>query len=242
MSEATVLSGSSDIVKINISNSQTDAISFERKYSKSLKICEFKAKLEPITGGSAATMKLELYRGERLVCRLDDDDRPLGYYSIEDGMRVHVIDNFAFVQENVQKFELSQEEYDRKQESVRNYLRQNKLGKYNEEEMRKLEEERKKQQEEDNKKLEQTSVGARCKVTTKGNPTRLGTVMFKGELDGKPGQFFGIKFDEPLGVNDGTCNGKRYFDCPPKYGSFVAVKSVEIGDFPPENYDLDDEL
>ncbi|XP_065078199.1 tubulin-folding cofactor B [Ochlerotatus camptorhynchus] len=241
MSAVTVISGS-DIVKINISNSHNDAVSFERKYSKSLKISEFKGKLEPITGGSAATMKLELYSGDRLVNRLDDDDKMLGFYSIEDGMRVHVIDNFAFVQENVQKFELSQDEYDKKQDSLRNFLRQNKLGKYNEEEMAKLEEERKKQEEEDAKKLEQATIGARCKVMTKGQPTRLGTVMYKGELDGKPGVFIGVKFDEPLGVNDGSTHGKRYFDCPPKYGSFVAAKAVEIGDFPPERDELDDEL
>ncbi|XP_058444824.1 tubulin-folding cofactor B [Malaya genurostris] len=242
MSAVSILSGSSDIVKINISNSQNDAISFEQKYSKSLKISDFKIKLEPITGGSAATMKLELYRGDRLVNRMDDDNQMLGFYSIEDGMRVHVIDNFTFVQENVAKFELSQEEYDKRQTSVRNYLRQNKLGKYNEEEMRKLEEDRKKQEEEDTKKLEQATIGARCRVTTKGHPTRLGTVMYKGELEGKTGMFIGVKFDEPLGANDGTCNGKRYFECPPKYGSFVAAKAIEIGDFPPENFDLDDEL
>lgn len=241
MSDVQVVSGN-DVVKINVSNSHNDAVSFERRYSKSLKISEFKAKLEPITGGSAATMKLELYSGDRLVSRLDDDDRLLGFYSIEDGMRVHVIDNFAFVQENVQKFELSQDEYDKKQDSVRNYLRKNKLGKYNEEEMAKLEEERKRQEAEDAAKLEQAKIGDRCKVTTKGQPTRFGTIMYKGELEGKPGLFFGVKFDEPLGVNDGSSNGKRYFECAPKYGSFVKVNAVEIGDFPPEGDDLDDEL
>lgn len=241
MSDVQVVSGN-DVVKINVSNSHNDAVSFERRYSKSLKISEFKAKLEPITGGSAATMTLELYSGDRLVSRLDDDDRLLGFYAIEDGMRVHVIDNFAFVQENVQKFELSQDEYDKKQDSVRNYLRKNKLGKYNEEEMAKLEEERKQQEAEDAAKLEKANIGDRCKVTTKGQPTRLGTIMYKGELEGKPGLFFGVKFDEPLGVNDGSTNGKRYFECGPKYGSFVKVNAVEIGDFPPESDDLDDEL
>lgn len=187
-------------------------------------------------------MRLELYSGDRLVARLDDDNKMLGYYAIEDRMRVHVIDNFCFVQENVQKFELSQEEYDKKQDNLRNYLKRNKLGKYNEEEMAKLEEERKKQEAEDAQKLEKATLGARCKVTTKGQPTRLGTVMYKGELEGKPGVFVGVKFDEPLGANDGSCNGKRYFDCPPKYGSFVTVRAIEIGDFPPEDFDLDDEL
>ncbi|XP_058061638.1 tubulin-folding cofactor B [Anopheles bellator] len=232
----------SDTVTINISNSHNDAVSFERKYSRSQTVNEFKVKLEPITGGSAGTMQLELYSGDRLVCKLDSDSRLLGSYPVEDGMRVHVVDNFQFIQENVAKFELSTEEYDKKSDSVRSFLRKNKLGKYNEAEMAKLEEERKRQEAEDQKKIDETAVGARCRVTTKGHPTRLGTVLYKGELEGKPGLFFGVKFDEPLGVNDGSVNGKRYFDCPPKYGSFVALKAVEVGDFPPEEFSLDDEL
>lgn len=200
------------------------------------------AKLEPITGGSAGTMRLELYSGERLVCRLDGDSQPLGSYPIEDGMRVHVIDQFPCLQENVPKFELSLEEYDKKEDSLRSFLKKNKLGKYNAEEMAKQEEERKRQEEEDRQKVDGTAIGARCRVTAKNNPVRLGTVLYKGPLDGKPGLFFGVKFDEPLGVNDGTMNGKRYFDCGPKYGSFVAPKAVEVGDFPPEEFSLDDEL
>lgn len=42
-----------------------------------------------------------------------------------------------------------------------------------------------------------------------------------------------------------TCdsvNGKRYFECPPKYGSMIPVMSVEVGDYPPEDYDLDEEI
>lgn len=229
-------------VTINISNSQNDAISFERKYSRSLKLYEFKSKLELITGGNAGTMRLELYSGDRLVSKLDGDERMLGSYPIEDGMRVHVVDQFVCLQEQVPKFELTQGEYDQKTDSLRNFLRNNKLGKYNEEEMARQEAERKCQEEEDRRKLEAATIGARCRVTAKNSPVRLGTVMYKGPIDGKPGVFIGVKFDEPLGVNDGSANGKRYFECGPKYGSFVAAKAVEVGDFPPEEFSLDDEL
>ncbi|KFB38934.1 hypothetical protein ZHAS_00006256 [Anopheles sinensis] len=238
----TASAGNAETVTINISNSHNDAISFERKYSRGMTIAELKGKLETITGGCAGTMQLELYSGSRLVCKLDDDSQSLANYPMEDGMRIHVTDNFQFIQENVAKFELSQEEYDKKADSLRSFLKKNKLGKYNEEEMSKLEEERKRQEEEEEKKVAETAIGARCRVTTKGQPTRLGTIMYKGPLDGKQGKFFGVKFDEPLGVNDGSVNGKRYFECGPKYGSFVAVKAVEVGDFPPEEFSLEDEL
>ena len=51
----------------------------------------FKAKLELISGGSAASMKLEVYDKEnKLVCKLDNDDALLGSHQVDDGMRIHV--------------------------------------------------------------------------------------------------------------------------------------------------------
>lgn len=36
--------------------------------------------------------------------------------------------------------------------------------------------------------------------------------------------------------------GKRYFDCPDKYGAFIKPHNVLCGDFPPEDYDLNEEI
>lgn len=147
-------------------------------------------------------MQLELYSGDKFVCKMDKNDVMLGFYPIEDGMRIHVLDNILFEQ-NVEKFELTDNQYEKRDDSLRSFLKKNNLGKYNEEEMKAIEQKRREAAERELEKAKSITVGARCKVTTAGNPTRIGTVMYVGELDGKKGMFVGIKYDEPLGVNDG---------------------------------------
>lgn len=256
-----------DIVTIHISNSKTDAVAFERRFPQIMTIEEFKQKLEIVTGGAASTMELVLYNGDTVVCKLDDDAAKLGSYPIDDGMRVHVIDQFLLVDaENVEKFELTDNQYAEKQDTVRSFLQKNRLGKYDEAEMKRLEAKKQQAKEKEEQMAKQIQVGLRCKVTTNEQPTRLGTVMFNGRLEGKKNLMIGVKFDEPLGVNDGrwvagdwmemgrreiilcfskificSVNGVRYFECGPKYGSFIVPSAVTVGDFPEENDGLEDD-
>lgn len=148
-------------------------------------------------------MQLELYSGSKLVCKIDNNHAMLGSYNIEDGMRIHVIDQILFDQ-NVEKFELTTQQYDNRDDSVRSFLKRNKLGKYNEEEMKEIEKKREEAAQRELERAQKITIGSRCKVTTANQPTRLGTVMYNGDLEGKKGLFIGVKFDEPLGVNDGT--------------------------------------
>lgn len=147
-------------------------------------------------------MQLDLYRGEKFITTLNDGTI-LGSYPIENEMRIHVIYSISYIAENVQKFELSDDQYKDKQNTVRDFLRKNNLGKYNEEEQKKMAERKRIQADEEERLASLATIGARCMVTAKG-PRRIGTVMYKGPLEGKSGIFIGVKFDEPLGVNDGT--------------------------------------
>lgn len=148
-------------------------------------------------------MQLELYSGSKLVSKIDNNDAMLGSYSIEDGMRIHVIDNIV-IDQNVEKFELTTQQYDNREDSVRSFLKRNRLGKYNEEEMKEIEKKREEAAQRDLERAQKITIGSRCKVTTANQPTRIGTVMYNGDLEGKKGIFIGVKFDEPLGVNDGS--------------------------------------
>lgn len=164
----------------------------------------FQGKLEIITGGSASTMQLQLFNGDKLIGQLDDDDALLGSYPIENEMRIHVVDqfqNFVGIESSMAKFELSDKQYDERRNTVRDYLKTHHLGKYNEAEMKTLEERKKQELCEQEQKAESIKIGDRCLVTR--GARRVGTVRYIGAFHLKPGIFIGVEFDEPLGMNDG---------------------------------------
>uniref|UniRef100_A0A182R539 CAP-Gly domain-containing protein n=1 Tax=Anopheles funestus TaxID=62324 RepID=A0A182R539_ANOFN len=238
-----------DFIHLNISNSASDVVSYDRKIDPNITIAELTNIIEFITGISPYGMEVELYNGDQLLQKIIDrgvrsEHKSLRDFSVQDGMRLHVIGPCTWLDDGttVDKFELSPEEYDSRNDSLRNYLRQNKLGRYSEERAAQKMAARAHAREEQQKKLRDATVGKRCTVMTKGAPTRLGKIAYRGKVDGKPGIFIGVKFDEPVGVNDGTFDGKRYFDCGPKYGSFVTLDAVEIVDIPPEENLFEDEL
>lgn len=86
-------------------------------------------------------------------------------------------------------------------------------------------------------------VGNRCQVDP---GQRRGTVRWTGRLPGKPGYWIGVELDEPVGSNDGSIDGDRFFECAAKYGCFVRGPKVDVGDFPERDLwdesDSDEEL
>ncbi|CAH2269041.1 tubulin-folding cofactor B [Pararge aegeria] len=238
-----------DFVNVHITKSdKDDTAPVERRFKKDITVQDFKTKLEMVTGGSAATMKLKVYDNKNnFVCDIDNDAALLGSYPVDDGMRIHVIDHFALVKDfessdAAERFRLSEEEYEKKDDTLRSFLQRNKLGKYNEEEMNKMKEQQQKELEDEAKLAEAVLVGARCEVRVPSQGTRRATVRYNGPLEGARGIWIGVQYDEPRGKNDGSVNGKRYFTCPPKYGGFVKPMYVTVGDFPEEELDLEDEI
>ncbi|XP_070686041.1 tubulin-folding cofactor B [Pempheris klunzingeri] len=219
----------------------------QRRFNRGISIAELKGKLEMVVGAPATGMDLELFSvADKFLQKLDDNEALLGSYPVDDDCRIHVIDRsgsqmgeFTDVSK-VEKFELSDTAYDKRTDTARSFMKKHRVGHFNEEEMAKKKAELAAREEEQKAAAEAISVGNRCKVQVPGQPTKLGTVMYVGTTDFKPGCWVGVKYDEPLGKHDGTVEGKRYFECENKYGGFLKPLSVTVGDFPEEDYGLDE--
>ncbi|KAI1302382.1 Tubulin-folding cofactor B [Halotydeus destructor] len=141
---------------------------------------------------------------------------------------------------DVPKFELDDEAYAQRGDSVRAFKERNKLGRFDEEAAKRKQLEEMEQAKLDDEAASCMKVGDRCEVQVTGHPSRRGTVRYIGKTQFKPGTWTGVQFDEPLGKNDGSVAGVKYFECPPKYGSFVKPTDVRVGDFPEEEIDFDE--
>ncbi|KAI8098964.1 CAP Gly-rich domain-containing protein [Halteromyces radiatus] len=237
------------IVTVIVTTSEN--ISAERRLEKGWTILDLKGKLEPITGTPSNTQKLDLYQGDIHIASLVDDNALVGAYPFENFMRLHVTDTNPHRVKNqytdvslVEKFELSEEDYRNRSDTVRAFKERNKLGRFSAEAQ-----EQQAQFERDNEEAaSKIKVGDRCLVNLGDNMDddtlgRRGTVRFLGPTEFQSGTWVGIQYDEPLGKNDGSVKGVRYFSCPPKYGTFVRPIKVTVGDFPEEELLLtDDEL
>nr|CAG4647409.1 EOG090X0DT2 [Megafenestra aurita] len=224
-------------VNVMISSSFSSFV-VEKRYPKNLTLGELKGKLELVTGANAGSMTLEVYNREKeFVCALTNDNSLLGSFPIDDGMRIHVNDTqhrkgeFEDVS-RVAKFELTQEDYSKRSDSVKAFLERNRLGKYNEEEVKKKAEEQQAKEVEEENIAKALLIDSRCEVSVPGQPKRRGVIRFVGKTSFKPGWWAGVHYDEPMGKNDGSVDGIRYFTCPAKYGAFVKPAHVTVGDFP----------
>ncbi|EPZ33512.1 kinase-like protein [Rozella allomycis CSF55] len=191
-------------------------------------------KLEPITGIPLSSMHVTLVTStNKNGLPLLNEEAYLGAYPVEDYSKLQVIDlnpdrikgSFTDTSQ-VKKFEITDEEYSKRTDSVRAFKERNKLGRFAE-----PTEETVKIQAEYKKLAMEIQIGNRCEVDSEGILKR-GTIKFVGETEFKPGVWVGIEFDEPVGKHDGSVQGIAYFAAKKNHGAFVRPTNVKVGDFP----------
>jgi tubulin-folding cofactor B len=91
-----------------------------------------KARLQKHIGTPAEHQRLILKRNGNPVCELLDNAKMLGFYSVESGNEIHIIDTDPFSLSRgggltdtslVQKYKMSDEDYDRRSGTMRDYIR-----------------------------------------------------------------------------------------------------------------------
>nr|AAW27366.1 SJCHGC01109 protein [Schistosoma japonicum] len=224
----------------------------EKRFPLDINVGQLKEKLVLVTGCDNRTMKIELFdKDDKSLGQLVGDDKPLWDFGVEDGMHIHITDlttqdgAYDQTEEPAETFQLSTEEYAKRKDSVLAWKRQNKIGQFrdiNSEEIKQVEEQRQLAESYEKQKAELLPLGSRCEVRVPGQPTKRGVIEFIGQTKFKPGYWVGVRYDEPLGRNDGSIDGVRYFECPEKYGAFVKPQYVEAGDFPEFGIDDLDEI
>eukprot|EP00941_MAST-03F_sp_MAST-3F-sp1_P003200 g3200.t1 len=226
-------------------------------------IANVKKKIYHHTGTAPQHQSLVLKENDQPICELSDDSRPLGFYSVKSGMEIKVVDTNPFsLAKNggledtslIQKYVMSDEAYDKKKNSVRQYKRDQlakdpnwkppklpgaALGNAINARARRMvrAENREKRAPATKEDCIGIKIGDRCELLG----GKRGVIAFIGEVSWVPGFWIGIRLDEPVGRNDGTGpDNKRYFECGSKCGLFKRPQDVKVGDYPEEDFDFDD--
>ncbi|KAG6886787.1 hypothetical protein C0992_002372 [Termitomyces sp. T32_za158] len=220
----------------------------ERRLELHVTIEKLKDKLELVTGIPATNQVISLYNSEsdsEALATLSDNYKQLGYYGVRDYQVLRVVDtnpSSSFTGQmtdvsQVDKFELTPEEYARRQDTVLAYKQRHQMGRFAPKpEESVLDDE-----------IPAISadivIGARCEVeSTEPGLKKRGVVQFVGPTKFSKGVWVGIEYDEPIGKNDGSVQGERYFSCRNNYGVFVRPDKLKVGDYPAEDLDLDEEM
>jgi len=218
-------------------------------FHDTMTVMQVKEKLYRHGGTPCAFQELYLRRAPGDTILLFDDNKTLASYGTRNGMEIHIKDldphsislhgGLEDVSQ-VEKYVMEDDEYDKMKGTVRAIKRER-------EAQARAEEARRRESGEElggelgganNAPYEMTPeeveaafpVGGRCECDP---GARRGTIGFAGPIINTKGMWIGVRLDEPQGQNDGTKDGKRYFECPgDKYGLFAKPSNVRVGDYP----------
>ncbi|TXG70143.1 hypothetical protein EZV62_005078 [Acer yangbiense] len=248
-------------VLLRVTHSNLKTFAADVRFSLQLSVESVKDKLWRKCGTSVDSMSLQLYDDSNTkLSLLNDNSRPLGFYSPLDGYRLHVIDldpssvtSGGWLEDTslVEKYSISEEEYNKLDGTFRKYkektisqnsstLESKVKSLITDSYMEDL--------------CANIKVGDRCEVDP---GAKRGVVKYVGRAESlPPGFWVGIQYDEPLGKHDGMpssvgwrvavsgsfVKGIRYFNCPKLHGAMVRPDKVKVGDYPERDPFEEDEI
>jgi tubulin-folding cofactor B len=238
-------------VQVTVTHSNLNQRVLELRLSLHSTIMAVKLKLQSHNGTSPEYMVLQLQDASGApICRMLDDDKPLGYYGVQNGHTIHVIDSDPYSLSRggglddvsqVEKYRMADEDYDKRENTLRAYKKKMmaadptfRLLPQNRAIAEKVEAYKKPEV------IEGIKVGDRCSIIA---GDRRGTVAYIGEVPALLGGYWvGIVLDEPTGKGTGVRGDVKYFDAPEKYAGFVRPDNIAVGDFPvKDDFGLDDD-
>ncbi|KAL3843893.1 hypothetical protein ACJIZ3_001296 [Penstemon smallii] len=231
-----------DSVLLLVTHSNIKSFFADVRFSQQITVEAVKDKLWKKCGTSVESMSVELYDdvGNK-VSVLDDNARPLGFYSPQDGFRLHIIDldpssvtSGGWLEDTslVEKYKISEEAYDKLDGTYRKF--KEKTGHQHPRHEPKIIDSYMEE------RCANIKVGDRCQVEP---GEKRGVVKFVGLAETlAPGYWVGVQYDEPLGKHNGMVKGKRYFECPPLCGGILRPDKVKVGDFPERDPFEEDEI
>lgn len=257
-------------VLLHVTHSNLTAHFMEIRLDRHMTVERVKEKMRTHCGTGSQFMHLTLMNEcNQVVADMSDDSLKLGYFSPQDGWTIHITDldpnslaaNGGLEDVSlVQKYEISEEDYLKRDNNFRKW----KEDKIKADPTWSFSKQIKRQQDERMMKLDPSYVPApekekvtdeehmadlvaamkvddRCEVNPGG---KRGAVKFIGKIPAiAPGYWVGVQYDEPVGKNDGTVKGNRFFSCPPNFGGFLRPDKVMVGDYPElEEWDDDEDV
>ncbi|GAC96766.1 hypothetical protein PHSY_004350 [Pseudozyma hubeiensis SY62] len=244
-------------------------VSAERRIPSTIPLCDLKYRLESIVGVPPSHQILEIHssrtdheqqstlpgpgpfassvRSTLILSVISDspvESKTLEELGVVDGMALKILDTRpkeliqTFTDESlVEKYVMDDDTYAARRDTVLAFKQRNKLGRFDP-----SKDANSSIASHDSTEIPETLiVGARCSVDLSGSGTnqKRGTVRFVGPTQFAAGIWIGVEYDEPVGKNDGSVAGERYFTCKPSFGGFVRQDKVQVGDFPEDDLDLD---
>ncbi|KAJ4701122.1 tubulin folding cofactor B [Melia azedarach] len=230
-------------VLLRVTHANLKSFCADIRFSLQMSVESVKEKLWKKCGTSVSSMCVELYDDTNTkLSDLNDNSRPLGFYSPLDGYRLHVIDldpssvtSGGWLEDTslVEKYSISEEEYRKRDGTFRKFkekmLAQNPTALDNKTSDNYMED-----------LCANIKVGDRCEVDP---GAKRGVIKYVGQAESiAPGFWVGVQYDEPLGKHDGIVKGVRYFECPPLHGAMVRPEKVKVGDYPERDPFEDEEI